>query len=270
LSHGIWALATSPEQTTKAMYSACQKAYQYIREEGFDEIIHAIVPEFRTLVQEGEKLSYFEQGELLGKVVGRIGVEFILLKGTTRGVKIYRDLRKASAMLSLERMAASIEAEQILLNCHKQWWSKTAPVIEEIQTSGGRLGDKLYKAFRNQPLSELQIRKILHQAGFKTFPRPKGIPSNWSVQLSKNGGGMRYRSEILDKSGNKCVKTEVRVMPGNPQSPNAIQRTPYVKHSIDGKFMDKYGNIVRDETIESHIPLIDYNFKHVNKLVSYE
>jgi len=34
--------------------------------------------------------------------------------------------------------------------------------------------------------------------------------------------------------------------------------------------MDKYGNIVRDETIESHIPLIDYNFKHVNKLVSYE
>lgn len=261
LSHGLWALVTTPEQTTKAMYNACQEAYQYIRSEGFDEVIHTVVPEFRTLIQEGEKLSYLEQGELIGKVIGRIGIEFILLKGTTKGVKIYRDLRKANAMLSLERMATSIEAEQILLNCHKQWWSKTAPIIEEIQSNGGRLGDQLYKTFRKQQLSEFQVRKILHQAGFKTFPRPKGIPQNWTVKISRNGGGMRYVSSANEQF-------EVRIMPGNPDAKWPSQKQPYVVHKTDCGWLSKEGIIYQsNQSPEIHIPLKEYDFNKLSGVI---
>jgi len=270
LSHGLWAFATSPEQTSRAMCKACREAMQYIKNEGFDEAIHPIIPEFRTLMQEGEKLSYVEQGELIGKMISRVGIEFVLLKGTAKGVKIYRDLRKANAILSLERMAASIEAEQILINCHKQWWSKTAPIIEELKTSGGRVSDNLYKAFRGQNLSELQVRKILHQTGFKTFSRPKGIPESWSVQLSKNGGGMRYKYLIPDTTGDFILKGEVRVMPGNPNSKWPSQRKPYVKHSSNGQFLDKNRNIVPADSAASHIPINEYNFEKLNSLVSHE
>ena len=257
LSHGLWALVTTPEQTTKAMYNACQEAYQYIKSEGFDEIIHTVVPEFRTLIQEGQKLSYIEQGELIGKIIGRIGIEFVLLKGTTKGLKIYRDLRKANAMLSLEGMATSIEAEQILLNCHKQWWSKIAPIIEEIQSNGGRLGDQLYKAFRKQQLSEFQVRKILHQAGFKTFPRPKGIPSNSTVQISKKNGGMVYIK--AGTTENECILA--RVMPGNPNSPNPMQRKPYVVQRRGKDAVSKSGELVDRLSPEAHIPLEEFSFK---------
>lgn len=261
LSHGLWALVTTPEQTTISMYNACQAAYQYIKSEGVDEVIHNIIPEFRTLIQEGEKLSYVEQGELLGKVIGRIGIEFILLKGTAKGLAIYRDLRKANAMLSLERMATSIEAEQVLLNCHKQWWSQTAPVIKEIQSSGGRIGDKLYKAFREQSLSEFQVRKILHQAGFKTFPRPKGIPQNWTVKMSRNGGGMRYASSVNEHF-------EVRVMPGDPNAKWPSQKQPYVVHKTDYGWLSKEGIIYQSsQSSEIHIPLQEYDFNKLSGII---
>ncbi|MCP5489916.1 MAG: hypothetical protein H7A42_02235 [Chlamydiales bacterium] len=55
------------------------------------------------------------------------------------------------------------------------------------------LSHALGSAFKNECLSELQVRKILHHCGYKTFPRPKGIPQNWKIMISEKGGGMIYR-----------------------------------------------------------------------------
>ena len=55
-------------------------------------------------------------------------------------------------------------------------------------------------------------------------------------------------------------------MPGNPHSPHLTQQKPYVKHSVNGKFADKYGNIVLTDAPEAHIPINEYNFERTGKL----
>ena len=53
----------------------------------------------------------------------------------------------------------------------------------------------------------------------------------------------------------------VRVMPGNPESPNAAQRVDYVKRQIDGICYDAQGNEVSSDSPESHIPATQFSFR---------
>lgn len=270
ISHGIIALAISPQETSREFISACQEVMTVIKENG---VINTLIPRYPELeeVFSGEPLSPSREGELIGQVIGHLGIDYALLKGGVKAVKAVRRLRQANAILTLESMSKSIQVEQQIINHTREWWARSASTIEKVKaTNTKHLGDELYKAFRNQHLSESQVRKILHHAGFKTFPRPTGIPQDWIVKISKNGEGMRYRLEILTKKGEKAVKAEVRVMPGNPNARWSSQRTPYVKHCVDGIFLDNNGAIVLENQAEAHIPLLEYNFIKLSRLLPYD
>lgn len=59
-------------------------------------------------------------------------------------------------------------------------------------------------------------------------------------------------------------------MPGNPNAKWPSQKTPYVKHCVDGKFLDKNGYIVLENQAEAHISLPEYNFSKLTKLLPYD
>ncbi|KKK69420.1 hypothetical protein LCGC14_2934200, partial [marine sediment metagenome] len=70
-----------------------------------------------------------------------------------------------------------------------------------------KAGEAFLKPYKGQYMPENAVRKILHQAEFKTFARPKGIPENFKVKLSNKGGGMKYINP-------KNEADHIRVMPG--------------------------------------------------------
>lgn len=266
LPKGLWALATNPEEVSLQMCRAFNEAIHYIRSEGIHNVLYQMYPEAKELFHKGNQLSYMEQGVLMGKIAGKVGIEFALFKGTQKGVKVYRNLRKANAALTLNRMSTSVQAEQLITAYQREWWGKTAPLIEQLKTTK-RLDKELYKAFRNQHLSEHQIRQVLHQAGIKTYPRPKGIPKNWETTLSKRKGGIKYQQKVIGKDGIAEIKTEVRVMPGDPNSKWLSQREPYVVHKSNGQTIDIYGSAVPKDSAPAHIPLKKYNYKKLSKSI---
>lgn len=103
-------------------------------------------------------------------------------------------------------------------------------------------------------MPEATVREIIHDAGIKTFPRPKGIPKNYRVKLSDKGAGMKYVHP-------RDSGTYVRIMPGKSHSDNLCQQRPYVNHRINGKSIDKYGNFVSNKSIEAHIPVEEFVFR---------
>ncbi|MCP5505728.1 MAG: hypothetical protein H7A38_02465 [Chlamydiales bacterium] len=117
---------------------------------------------------------------------------------------------------------------------------------------------------------EIQIRNSLVAQGHTPPPRPANIPNDWVVKPSDKNGGIRYRFEIPRKTGEATVKAEVRVMPGNPNSPQPSHRSPYVVHNVNGKYYDKNGNEVSLQTAEAHIPLEEYDFNEISKRVPHE
>ncbi|MCI0382148.1 MAG: tetratricopeptide repeat protein [Chlamydiae bacterium] len=254
LSHGLWTLVTKPEEVSKEFITACQNMAKFLKEHSALEIIQMIIPEVQELVQNWDMLSPSRKGELMGKIVGHHGTDFLLLAGIGKGVKVYQDVRKANAVLTLEKMA---KEQQTLKQFHTAWWEKTRPIIEEIKQQGGRFDKELGKIFKNAHFTETQVRKILHTAGFKTFSKPKRIPSNCHVRISERGGGMTYIKAGTTEEQNILV----RVMPGNPRSPNPYQQKPYVVQRIGDKAIAKNGELVHYTAVEAHVPLSEFIFK---------
>ncbi len=106
-----------------------------------------------------------------------------------------------------------------------------------------------YKGFR----PESEVRKLIHNEGICTFPRPAGIPKDYRVKLSKDGAGIKYVHP-------KHEQTYVRVMPGKPHSQWTSQRRPYVVVMKNGDTLDNAGNIVMAASPEAHIPIEEFVF----------
>jgi hypothetical protein len=192
------------------------------------------------------------RGELAGLAIGEFGFNLLsghlLVKGT-QAVSLLRKAQKADALYSLEVMSKSSLASEELLQKSEQFASKHAEAVQKWKQDENYL-----KSLKHQNLSEQQIRQILHQTGYQTFPRPAGIPENFVVKFTDKGCGMKY---VDPKNKNY----EIRVMPGKPHSPFPLQQKPYVKQEIGkGLALDKNGNIVLLESPEAHIPLDEFIF----------
>ena len=81
---------------------------------------------------------------------------------------------------------------------------------------------------------------------------------------------MRYRLQVPGKNGVIKVRAEVRVMPGDPSAEWSSQRRPYVMHQVNGRCVNKYGKVVSRKSQEAHIPLEQYNFEDLIKIVPYD
>ena len=81
--------------------------------------------------------------------------------------------------------------------------------------------------------------------------RPAGVPDDW---IEKPAGAGRH---FIDPEN---THNWVRVMPGNPRSPYANSRVPYVRWQRNGRALDVNGNPVPRQSRESHIRVEDFVF----------
>ncbi len=89
--------------------------------------------------------------------------------------------------------------------------------------------------------------------------KPPGIPDGWREEPTKGDGGRQWVNP--DNPGDR-----VRVMPGNPDSPNPSQREPYVRDVRNGnQWLDVNGNRIEGKngrnSPDTHIPARDYVFR---------
>lgn len=215
------------------------------------ESLKTTIPEVRELCEWNE-ISDYKKGEIIGGLVGKYGLDIFLTAGSLKGIKVIHELRRANAIMTLETMT-SLEKAKTLEAISGKWNTNVVKELENINSGALRKDKELYRRYRDQVLNETQVRKILHEAGYETFQKPKNIPSNWHVEISKSQGGMRY-SDPTNKHN------YIRVMSGNPESPFPAQRKPYVKHNTPKGCLDKNGQIVSEKDPSAHIPLEEYNF----------
>jgi hypothetical protein len=90
----------------------------------------------------------------------------------------------------------------------------------------------------------------------ETQGNPFGIPESFTSQSSQKGGGTVY-VDPANPSYNR-----VRVMPGNPNSPNPAQQNPYVIDLRNGQAIDVNGNqLPSTSDPAAHIPQSQYQYR---------
>jgi hypothetical protein len=249
LSQGLWALIAQPLDASKEIVESCQNCINYIKKTFSKENLKNLVPELKELVEKWENLNSEKKGYLTGHIIGKYGIDILITKGSIEGIKFFRDLKNANTVLTIEKISMDKTKTQTIQDTCKVINKRNLEVIEKFAA-----GEDFLKPYQKQFLPETTIRKILHQAGFQTFSRPKGIPENYLIKISDNGDGMKY---INPQNTNEYV----RVMPGKPYSPNPMQQKPYINwRGKDGLSKDKFGNKVHNKSEEAHIPLEEFEF----------
>ncbi len=246
LSSAIWSLAISPEQFSEDVWDACSSFIQFLSTHPNPEILESISPKLKALWYDRASLTPQQQGEYLGSLISKNGVE---LFGAVGAMKAYREIRRANMIATLETLATS---KPKVIEKSAEWAAKHADVIKKM-----RVDEAFVKSLRKQNLSESAIRKTLHELGYETFRWPKNVPENFKVNFSQKNFGMEY----VDP---KSPHNSVRVMPGDPHSQYPWQNDTYVVHKRNSKFLDVNGKEVERKSKESHIPFDKFDFNKQN------
>jgi hypothetical protein len=92
------------------------------------------------------------------------------------------------------------------------------------------------------------------KGGTQAAERPNGVPKGFEPSPTSKGGGTKYTDPANPHNN-------VRDMPGNPNSPNPAQQSPYVKENVSGQPIDGAGRPVSGNSPESHIPRDQYQYR---------
>lgn len=113
--------------------------------------------------------------------------------------------------------------------------------------------DDVFKKYRN----------IKNEKSYKTLEKlandlkDKGLPDSWGVKVSKAG---KKSDQGLVYTHPDSPTTQIRILPGNPNSPHTNSQKPYVRIEKDGRPLDKTGSFVDKKSDAAHIPLDEFDF----------
>lgn len=237
----LWVLTQSPLPQAKIISAtlAC------IGAAGAYLAAHQISSELRELVLNWDQMSDQQRGELTGYLIGRHGFEIFAIAGSTKLMKAYRDLKRANNMLTFEMML--VEESQV------------ASIKSRYKMIEKRRKDSEYirKYFGKNNYAEQEIRNNLKTMGYQIPQRPSSIPDNFTTKFA-DGCGICY----VDPAN---PHEYIRLMPGNPHSPNPAQQQTYIVHMRNGSALTKDGILISKKKIEAHIPPDEYKYLPLNK-----
>ena len=180
-----------------------------------------------------------------------------------------RSLKTAEKTFALEALAGQVETftkESTALRSVEVISIEKAPTLSVNTFESIALEESLLESYeiskraqailahyKGKYLSEKEARQVIRRAGISTSPRPNGIPENFRIQFSDKGAGMIYIHP-------DHTHTSIRIMPGKPHSSLPCQQKPYVIHKDNGKTLDKFGNVVSQNSPEAHIPLNEFTY----------
>ena len=110
LGHGIWAFACSPREVSLEMVETCCAISDFLFAHSSLETVQVLVPELKEFSHD---LSDHRRGEVIGTIIGKYGVDFFAFAGLVKGMKLYRNLKKANEALTLHSLASFEKGQKI-------------------------------------------------------------------------------------------------------------------------------------------------------------
>lgn len=170
MGYFAYSLAFHPVQTSKEIKGALEIILQYIKEQDWDAIKQIIAPELVELYLNGDKLSHYEKGHLIGRAIGKNGLSFLTAIGLARVLKLpsnFKDLAnlKASKTTHLTKPIRTVYPSPL-------YYKEGIPVYPKgswvMPLPGGRafIGDQLYTEHalaRMAPRNNKEVIAVLEQ-----------------------------------------------------------------------------------------------------------
>jgi len=283
-----------PVETRNQMYEGLQHLSELVGTNEWKAVGEALAPEAVELVEKWNELTPFEKGDKSSYLLAKYGTDILLptsaVKAASHSIKVANKLK--AAQVAFAHIKNPFITENLLLPAGSgaqigtdaiQSVQKVIPLTEELALGVKKSPllesptGKVIKHFEGQPhlqasydlhkkaqafldphvgkfMPEIEVRKLIHEAGLPTFPKPKGIPDNFRVRITGKGGGMEYVHP-------DHTHTIIRVMPGKLHSEFSAHHKPYVIQKINSNTVNILGEIVSSDSLEAHILIEDFIYR---------
>lgn len=104
---GIWAFVSSPIDVSQEMVDCAYKCLEFVKDNTKKEMFCKLIPELQECLKNWDKIDDYAKGKYIGYVVGKYGIDVFMSSGSAKAIQIYRNLRKANAVMTLETASIS-------------------------------------------------------------------------------------------------------------------------------------------------------------------
>ena len=115
ISRGIWACVSSPIVVSQDMVDCVKACLEFIKNNTAKEFLCKIAPELQECLKKWDQLDDYTKGRYSGYIIGKYGVDIFIGTGSMKAIQLYRNLRKANALLTLETASISPKLAQEVL-----------------------------------------------------------------------------------------------------------------------------------------------------------
>ena len=115
ISRGIWACVSSPIAVSQDMIDCANACLEFIKDNTTKELFCKIVPELQECLKKWDQLDDNTKGKYVGYVIGKYGIDIFIGSGSVKAIQLYRNLRKANALMTLETASISPKLAQEVL-----------------------------------------------------------------------------------------------------------------------------------------------------------
>lgn len=114
ISQGLWAFVLEPRQVSVELINSAKGCIDFLKVHTTKETFHLLVPELKELMEKWEQIDELKQGILIGNIIGKYGIDIFAGVGVTKGMKVYRDLKRANNLLTFEAMSLNNANKKLL------------------------------------------------------------------------------------------------------------------------------------------------------------
>ncbi len=210
----LWAFAINPIEFTNEFVTSCKNITKYIQEHTPKELFLDLAPELKELISSGDSLNEFQQGELIGQVLGKYGVYIFSGAAITKGMKAFSELKRANQILTFK---TALKSEM------------NASIIIEKST----IREKIFNGLDKKSNLKIQWDKQgKHIAGHK----------NYNAMLNKSLLTHPSPQELINKYAGTGIKVNER-LPGVPGFQELVNF-----NEVIGTYVDEMGVIKMETT----------------------
>lgn len=115
ISRGIWAFVSSPIESSQEMVDCAHACIEFIKDNTTKEMLCKLAPELQECLNKWDQIDDYTKGRYIGYVVGKYGVDIFIASGSVKAIQLYRSLRRANAVMTLETASISPKLAQEVL-----------------------------------------------------------------------------------------------------------------------------------------------------------
>ena len=122
MGKALWAFSGDPIGISTEFFQTSVELVKFVKDNLSVELLAKVVPELKECFLKWDELDAEKKGHYIGYVIGRYGVDILAWNGCARGMKLYRDLKRANAIMTLETASISSMHTEEMIKASKDYF----------------------------------------------------------------------------------------------------------------------------------------------------